>query len=194
MAVAENNFKVYSIYFIVYLELIYWGNIMFNTKTIVIGALLAAIAALFQSMPILLSEAFVFLTIFSAVPIYIVSRINPKTGVLSYFVASMLVMLLSAHEGLFFLCTNGIVGISLGICSYNKKMKAITWVLSALVLTVTLSIMNYGIGIPVFGTKIPGAMIIQIAIIFLFSIIYNIFYYYFSNYIFNNLKKFKIIE
>jgi len=167
---------------------------MSNTKTIVIGALLAAIAALFQSMPILLSEAFVFLTIFSAVPIYIVSRINPKAGVLSYFVASMLVMLLSVHEGLFFLCTNGIVGISLGICSYYKKMKAITWVLSALVLTVTLSIMNYGIGIPVFGTNIPGVVIIQIAIIFLFSISYNIFYYYFSNYIFNKLKKFKIID
>lgn len=165
---------------------------MFNTKIVVIGALFAAIAALFQLTPTLFSEAFVFFTIFSAVPIYIVSRINPKVGVLSYFVASMLVMLLSIHEGLFFLCTNGIVGISLGICSYYKKMKVITWFLSSLVLTVTLSIMNYGIGIPVFGIKIPGAMVIQIATIFLFSTIYNIFYYYFSSFIFNLVKKFNV--
>ncbi|MEW8995565.1 hypothetical protein [Clostridium sp.] len=160
-----------------------------NTKTIVIGALLAVMAALFQLIPILLSEAFIFLTIFSAVPIYIVSRINPKAGILSYFVASMIIMILSVHEGLFFLCTNGIVGISLGICSFYTKGKAITWAISSLILTITLSIMNYGIGIPVFGSKIPGALVIQIAIIFIVSAIYNIFYYYFSSFIFKLLEK-----
>jgi hypothetical protein len=165
---------------------------MFNTKLVVIGALFAAISALFQLIPALFSEAFVFLTIFSALPIYIVSRISPKAGILSYFVASMLIMLLSVHEGIFFLCTNGIVGISLGICSYYKEMKFSTWFLCSFMLTITLSIMNYGIGIPVFGTSMPGGMIIQIVTIFLFSIIYNIFYYYFSNYIFNILKKINI--
>ena len=137
---------------------------MSNTKIIVIGALFAVMAALFQLIPILLSEVFVFLTIFSAVPIYIVSRISPKAGVSSYFVASMLVMLLSVHEGIFFLCTNGVIGITLGICSYYTEMKAITWLSSSLMLTTTLSIMNYVIGIPVFGGKIPGGIIIQIVI------------------------------
>ena len=165
---------------------------MINTKTLIIGSLFAVIAALFQLIPVLLSEVFVIFTIFSAVPIYIVSRINPKAGVLSYFVASMIVTLLSVHEGLFFLCTNGIVGISLGICSYYIKTRVTTWSLSSLVLTITLSIMNYGIGIPVFGSKIPGEIIIQIAILFLFSVIYNIFYYYFSSFIFNLLKRLKI--
>ena len=160
-----------------------------NTKTIVIGALFAVIAALFQLIPTLLSETFIFLTIFSAVPIYIVSRVNPKAGILSYFVASMIIMILSVHEGLFFLCTNGIVGISLGICSFYKKSKTITWVLSSLMLTITLSIMNYGIGIPVFGSKIPGSLAIQIAIIFAVSTIYNIFYYYFSSFIFKLVEK-----
>lgn len=160
-----------------------------NTKTIVIGALFAVIAALFQLIPTLLSETFIFLTIFSAVPIYIVSRVNPKAGILSYFVASMIIMILSVHEGLFFLCTNGIVGISLGICSFYKKSKIITWVLSSLMLTITLSIMNYGIGIPVFGSKIPGSLAIQIAIIFAVSTIYNIFYYYFSSFIFKLVEK-----
>jgi len=98
-------------------------------------------------------------------------------------------MILSVHEGLFFLCTNGIIGISLGICSFYKKSKAITWVLSSLMLTITLSIMNYGIGIPVFGSKIPGSLAIQIAIIFAVSAIYNIFYYYFSSFIFKLLEK-----
>ena len=166
---------------------------MINTKNVVIGALFAVIAALLQIIPVVFSEVFVFLTIFSAVPIYIVSRINPKAGVLSYLVASMLIMFLSVHEGLFFLCTNGVVGMSLGICSYYTKIKAIIWFLSSFALTITLSIMNFGIGIPVFGSKLPGGILIQIMIIFLVSAIYNILYYYFSCFIFNLLIRLKVL-
>lgn len=165
---------------------------MIDTKTVVIGALFAIIAALFQAIPILLSEIFVLFTIFSAVPIYIVSKINPKVGVLSYFVASMLILLISTHEGLFFLFTNGIIGVSLGTCSYYTKKKVVIWFLSSFVLTITLCIMNYGIGIPVFGTKIPGAVIIQLVMLFLFSAVYSIIYYYFSSFIFKILKKVKV--
>ena len=160
-----------------------------KTKTLVIGALLAVIAAFFQVMPVFFSEAFVFFTIFSAVPIYIVSRINPKAGVLSYFVAGILVMLISTHEALFFLFTNGVVGASLGVCRYYTNRKTIIFSISSLALTITLSIINYGIGIPVFGTKIAGAMITQLVILYLFSLLYNIIYYYFSDYIFKILKK-----
>lgn len=160
-----------------------------KTRTIVIGALFATIAALFQLTPVFFSEFFIFLTIFSAIPIYIISRINPKAGVLSYFVASMIVMTFSVHEGLFFLCTNGIVGLSLGICSNHIQNKFIIWILSSFTLTIALSIMNYGIGIPVFGGKIPGVMIVQIGIIFLVSTVYNIFYYYFTSFIFKTLQK-----
>ena len=165
---------------------------MISTKTIVIGALFAVIAALLQLTPLLFSEIFIFFTIFSAVPIYIVTRINPKAGVLSYFVAAMIISLLSTHEGLFFIFTNGIIGISLGICSYYTNKKLITWFLSSVILTITLCIMNFGIGIPVLGSKLPGIIIIQIAILFLVSALYNIFYLYFSNFIFNLLKKFKV--
>ena len=50
----------------------------------------------------------------------------------------------------FFLCTNGIIGISLGICSYYIRKESAIWILSSIALTITLSVMNYGIGIPVF--------------------------------------------
>lgn len=161
-----------------------------KTKTIVTGALFATIAALFQLTPVLFSEFFIILTIFSAIPIYIIARINPKIGILSYFVAAMIVMTLSVHEALFFLCTNGIVGLSLGICNNYIKKKSIIWFSSSLILSIALSIMNYGIGIPVFGGKIPGMIIIQIGIIFIISILYTIFYYYFLNSIFMIIKRY----
>ncbi len=159
-----------------------------KTKTIVIGSLLAAMAAMFQLMPVFFSEAFLFITIFSAIPIYIVSRINPKAGIASYFVASMIVMTMSIHEGIFFLCTNGIVGLSLGICSFYTEKKLAIWTLSSFSLTIALSVMNYGIGIPIFGTVIPGAMLIQIAMILFISVVYIICYYYFSRFIYNAFK------
>lgn len=159
-----------------------------KTKTMVIASLLAAMAALFQLMPVLFSEAFLFLTIFSAIPIYIISRINPKVGILSYFVAGIIVMGLSIHEGLFFLCTNGIVGLSLGICNSYTDKKFIIWILGSISLTIALGIMNYGIGIPIFGINIPGLIIIQIGIIFLVSLFYIIGYYYFSSFIYRILK------
>lgn len=159
-----------------------------RTKTIVIGSLLASIAALFQLMPVFYSEVFLFLTIFSAVPIYLVARISPKAGLLSYIVAAMLVMIFSMHEGLFFLFTNGIVGLSLGICSFYTEKRRFICTLSSIILTIALVIINYGIGIPIFGSKIPGIMVVQIAIIFLVSTIYIISYYYFSSFIYRFIK------
>lgn len=159
-----------------------------KARIIVISSLFAATAALFQLTPIFFSEFFIFLTIFSAIPIYIVSRIDSKAGILSYFVASMIVMTLSVHEGLFFLCTNGIIGLSLGICSNYTKKKAIIWLFSSIMLTITLSIINYGIGIPVFGIQVPGVMTVQIGIIFLVSVVCNVFYYYITSFVFKNLQ------
>lgn len=159
-----------------------------RTKTIVIGSLLASIAALFQLMPVFYSEVFLFLTIFSAVPIYLVARISPKAGLLSYIVAAMLVMIFSMHEGLFFLFTNGIVGLSLGICSFYTEKRRFICTLSSIILTIALVIINYGIGIPIFGSKIPGIMVVQIAIIFLVSTIYIISHYYFSSFIYRFIK------
>lgn len=163
-----------------------------KTKTLVIGGLLAVVAALFQVMPALFSEVFVFLTIFSAVPIYIVSRINPKAGILSYIVAGLIIMMISAHEALFFLCTNGIVGISLGICSYYTNRKIFIFSISSLMLMITLSIMNYGLGIPVFGAKIPGVMVVQLLILLLFSLLYIVIYYYFTNLVYGIFKRINI--
>lgn len=156
---------------------------------ITLGALFAALSALFQLIPFFFSEVLVLLTIFSALPIYIISRINPKTGILAYFVAGSLVMLLSVHEGLLFLCTNGMIGLSLGICCYFMKRRITICVISSILLTVALYIINYGIGIPVFGGDLPGELIVQLAILLSFSIIYNMIYLHFSNFIYNRLKK-----
>jgi hypothetical protein len=167
---------------------------MNRTKIVVIGGFMASLAAIFQALPVLLSEAAVILTILSAVPIYTSSRIKPIVGVLSYLVAAVLILLVSAHEAMFFLCTNGIIGVTFGSCRYYKQKKLITLFISSLSMTISLSFMNYIIGIPVFGVAIPGAIVVQIIILFLFSFIYGFLYLLFADFIYKRISKLLITE
>ena len=162
---------------------------MNRTKIIVIGAMMASLAAIFQSFPVLLSEAAVLLTMLSAIPIYIASRINPTSGVLSYLVAAFLILLISTHEAFFSYVPNGVVGLTLGICSHERQKKPATLIISSATLSLSLSIMNYGLGIPIFGADIPGAFPVQFIILILFSFAYNLFFLYFTNIIYYRINR-----
>lgn len=160
-----------------------------KVRYITLGAILSAFAALMQLIPFFFSEMFVIVTIFSALPIFIISRINPKAGIASYLVAGLLVMLLSVHEALLFYFTNGVIGVSIGITGYYIKNKLLLIMISSLILTAALCTVNYGIGIPVFGGTIPGNRLVQLGIVLGFSAIYITIYYFITSIIYGRLKK-----
>jgi len=149
-----------------------------STKLIVLSAFLVCLSALFQLLPVAFSEVFVLATIFSGVPIYIVAKLNVKLGIAAFVVSAVLIIFVSVHEGLFFLCTNGAIGLSLGICHNRTNKKLIIYFISAMVLAAALCIMNFIIGIPIFLIKLPISIFIEIGIILVFSFIYNIFYFF----------------
>ncbi len=149
---------------------------------------MAGIATIFQSIPFFLSEAFALLTILSAIPIYTAARTNPMSGALSYVVTVILVLFVSSHEALMFLFTNGVVGVSLGITSYLKLNKFLAVGISSVIQTIFLCILNYGIGISIFGVKIPGAIIIQLILILGFTLVYNFGYQAFADFIYKRIK------
>ena len=162
---------------------------MSNTKLIVLSAFLVCLSAVFQLLPVAFSEVFVLTTIFSGVPIYIIAKLKVKIGIAAYIVSAILIMYVSVHEGLFFLCTNGAIGLSLGIC-HNRTDKKITInFISTMVLAAALCIMNFFIGIPVFGVKLPISIFIEIGIILVFSFIYSIFYFFIIRLLVNFLNK-----
>lgn len=162
---------------------------MHETKTVVLGGLLACMAVLFQILPLFLSEAFAVLTMFSAIPVYIICRINPRIGISSTMVSFFLISLFTTHEALFFICTNGPIGASLGCCSHITSNKKFIIPISSFILSCTLSIMNFIIGIPIFGAPLPGTLVIQILVILVFSFIYSCIYLHLSNFIFKELAK-----
>ena len=76
-----------------------------KTKYLTLGALLAVVSAIFQCIPALFSEIFIFLTIFSSIPIYFIARKQPSIGILSYIISFMLISIISPHENIIFLFT-----------------------------------------------------------------------------------------
>ena len=61
-----------------------------KTKYLILGALLSVVSAIFQCIPALFSEIFIFLTIFSSIPIYFMARkfnIKPNEVYGKYFVS-----------------------------------------------------------------------------------------------------------
>ncbi|HYE11030.1 MAG TPA: hypothetical protein VEF53_12700 [Patescibacteria group bacterium] len=163
---------------------------MNKTKLLVLGSLMACISALFQILPVFLSEAFIILTIFSAIPIYIITRLDPKIGLAAAIISFLLIGTFSIHEALFFLFANGPIGFTLGWCCSFTSRKLLIISISSMILSCTLSFLNFIIAVPIFGTPLSGTLITQILIIFTFSIIYTFIYLYFCQLVFRKLNKF----
>ena len=158
-----------------------------KTKNIVLGALLAVISSLFQCIPALFSETFIFVTIFSAIPIYLISRIEPVYGILSYIIAFILISLISPHENIMFIFTNGIVGLSLGISQYYLKKRPLICIIAGIFLTLSICIVNFLIGINIIGFSFSFS-IIPILIIFMASYIYYFMFLILCNFIYKRLN------
>jgi hypothetical protein len=163
---------------------------MKTTKLIAIGGIMAVFSAFFQIIPVIFSELFTIATIFSTLPVYIVSRISPKTGVSTFAAASLLIFALSPHESLFFIFTNGIMGLCLGLCRYYSLTRIISVIVNSLALLITLNILITVFGINAFGTDIPLSFWVLSAAIFIFSLLYSLLYLLFAEFIYVRVKRF----
>jgi hypothetical protein len=162
---------------------------MSGAKKIAILAILTVFTILIQIIPAISSHKYVLLTMFSALPIYLITRTSGPMGLIAFVAAGILIFGISSHEGLFFLFTNGPVGLVLGLGWYFKKGNLAASFFSGLILTITLSLLNFVIGIKVFGANIPGWMGVQILLIFLFSFIYSAIYSLMAGFVYRLLRK-----
>lgn len=161
---------------------------MNRTKIIATGVLMAAVATIIQGIPAFLSESFALLTLASAIPVYTAARSNPLSGAISYVATVLLLLFVDPGESLNFLLTNGVVGISQGLTSNFKLKKIPALAASSAALTVTSSIMNFGIGVPVLGVTLPGNAVIQLLATLVISAGYNFGYQMAADFIYQKLQ------
>ena len=126
---------------------------MFNTKALTRAAILTGLVIMLEVFVAKTGELFTSLTIFSALPLYMISRSQFSLGMISYGVINLILFTISPHQMFFFMFTNGIVGLSLGgvACSLKQRYKRVVICGGLLALGLQAITSIIGIQLPLWG-------------------------------------------
>jgi hypothetical protein len=109
---------------------------------------------------------------FSTLPIIISVLISPSYGIWSYFLTIFLLLFIQPSELIVFPFTTGAmaIGIGLGLILFNKLWKGITF--SSLFLSIGICLFLYLFQFPVLGPFLMEFRIVNVLMIYLFSLLY----------------------
>ena len=124
---------------------------MLNKRILAFCIMLAVLVTVLQAVPRIFEGSFVFAVILGGILVYIAARLNCIFGVAVHLAAIVLSASMNIGEAVFFACTNGIVGLSLGIIKRRFKSIYYARAFSALIVVVMLFAINYLLGIDIFG-------------------------------------------
>lgn len=149
---------------------------------------------LFQAIPLAFSGGLAVLSILCAVPIYIMAKISSRGGLVIYIVVAFLLMLLNLHICVLFLLTNGALGYTLGIWSNYYRDKLCPALISGIVLTITLSVLSFVLGLPINFIEITNIVFLQIIFYFLIATVYSIVYLNLAQLIYKLLNRYYYLD
>lgn len=113
------------------------------------ACLLTAMVMAVEFLAATTGEALVALTTVSALPLYLIGRENVQTAVMSYFCIGFMLIQVNPHQFLFFVATNGLLGLALGICDKKIKYGPVCVIISSLALFGGTMAVTYAIGLMV---------------------------------------------
>jgi hypothetical protein len=139
---------------------------------LVASALMGLIAAILQAAGGVVPGIGMIISPFSTAPIIISVLISPSFGILSYLLTIFLLLLIQPSELIIFPFTTGAIaiGIGLGLILFNKGWKVITF--SSLFLSIGICFLLYIIQFPVLGPYLLEFRVLNIIVIYSFSLIY----------------------
>lgn len=116
-------------------------------KYLALGALMAVISSIFQCIPALFSNNLILLTIFSSIPIYIITRKHSTLGFLSYITSFTLITFVSPYYNVVFLFINGLLGFVLGFFNNYTNNKYLISTISAIIILLSINAVTFIIGV-----------------------------------------------
>ena len=131
---------------------------MYGKRILILCILLTLSAAALQAAPRIFGAVFAFAVLLSGLPVYIAARLGYARGIAVYLSAAVLLGLINTGEAFFFICTNGMIGLSLGI--------AMSPAFSALLDTAVLFTVNYLVGISIFSSPAFNAPVLEALFLF----------------------------
>lgn len=128
-----------------------------RTKRLVIGAIFASLAAVFQSAGGFLPGIGYFISPLATAPILFYSMLSLPLGGMAFLLTNLLLLILQPSELMIFPFTTGLLGLGMGIAF---RFFTTRWAVSAvgsLVLTLGISSLLFIIKFPVLGPGIAGS-------------------------------------
>ena len=148
--------------------------IMSRTHMLIISALLAALAAVFQSAGGFVPGIGYLISPFSTLPIVVAACISMTSGFFTYVAAIGLLFMLQPGELFIFPFTTGLLGLAIGLSIKIVKRRLPVVLLSGTVLFLGISFVAFVLQFPLFGPRSAlGPAILSIVLIF------SLFYSYF---------------
>ncbi|MCM3567641.1 hypothetical protein [Neobacillus mesonae] len=161
-----------------------------KSKRLIIAALFACIASIFQSAGGFLPGIGYFISPFSTAPILLCSIFSVPLGFFTYLLTNLLLLFLEPSELIVFPFTTGILGLGIGTACSFFKQKILVVGLGAFFLTAGILILLYGIKFPVLGPVVQGSYsILTAGLVFGFACIYAWIWVDFGLFLFNKIKR-----
>lgn len=144
-----------------------------RTKKLVLGSILAALAAIFQSAGIFVGFGYAF-SILATMPIVLSEMISIRLGLMSYVLTILLLLVIQPSEIIVFPFTTGLLGLSLGMAfKWWENWIAITF-FGGISLSVGILFLLYIVKFPVLGPSVSHTFQFPVVlVILLFSLFYS---------------------
>ena len=162
-----------------------------STKRLLFMALMAALAAILQSAGGLLPAIGIAISPFATAPIMIVTLLSLRSGVFTYIVTILLLVILEPSELIIFPFTTGLLGLGLGWAFYKLRKRFEVVLTNGLLLCIGICIPLFVLGFPVFGPTFSSSFnLIVLLLIFAFSLLYSWIWMELSLFILRRLRAF----
>lgn len=138
--------------------------IIMSIFTILIGFIINFIPVTFIKIPVIV-------TIINIIPIYIITRGNPSSGLITYIGLFLLTILVSYEIALIFLFINGLIGLFIGMFSHYTENKYAISLLSGLFLTVGINAICFILQTNMLEINHSVNFILNIIVIYILSVI-----------------------
>ena len=143
------------------------------TKKLAFMALMAGFASILQAAGGLVPAVGFAISPFATAPIMVVTLMSLRSGLFTYIVTILLLLLIEPSELLIFPFTTGLLGLGLGWAFYTLTKRFDVALLNGVLLCIGICIPLYVLDFPVFGPVISSFNFIVLFLIFAFSLLYS---------------------
>ena len=170
------------------------SNKIFNqhkkTRKLILGSILACIAAILQAAGGVLPGIGYFISPLATAPILFCSMYSVPFGIVSYFQTMLLLFILQPTELIIFPFTTGLLGLGIGASFYFFRNRLSIIATGTILLTLGIMNLLYIFHFPVLGPAVSASFSFFTAgSIFLFSFLYSWLWVEIALIVFKRLKK-----